>query len=66
MPGFSWLPSPPQNFLLRRNDDLATVRHGVARVDGEIEQYHLKLVCVTKDRLANKGKARLYVNGWTK
>ncbi len=51
-----------QNFLSRRDDDLASIRHGVARIHGEIEQYHFKLVCVTQHRLAHQRKVRLYDN----
>ncbi len=48
-----------QDFLPRRDDDLATVRHGVARVNGQIEEHHFELICVTQHGLAYEWKVGL-------
>src|SRR5215207_10835242 len=45
---------------------MTTIRHGVACVDGEIEEYHFKLVCIAEHRLAYQWKARLYDDRRTK
>src|SRR6267142_1408601 len=54
-----------QYFFLRRDHNLPTIRHGVSRVDSEIEQYHFELVRVPQHRFADKWKMGLYDNCWS-